>query len=337
MKYILAILSAITLLLAVACSDNEQFRVNGTIEGNPTLNLRIGYYADGAYRTVITAAREGEFEFFGSAASPALIEIMDYEYRPLARLYGVNGETYEVKLDRKDPYAIDIRGNRTNEEWSRFLRDNAEALRAGGATANEAIAAYIAANPSNIISTLLLLTAYDSSLSPLEADSLLALIEPQARPSHLTEGYTASLQRLMATADEAEVMAIPYYLRRGEFPLLKAADSPYTLLTFTNRSTRDDRLLATLRSIHKSAEKKHLKLIDLSLDNDTVEWRGSVRSDSAAWTQGWVAGNVSAIGVDKLAIPALPFYVLCDSTGRQIYRGANLDRAKAVADSILKL
>lgn len=325
------------MLLASACSNNEQFRINGTIEGKPTLNLRIGYYADGAYRTSILAAREGEFEFYGSANTPALVEILDYDYRPLTRLYAVNGETYEVTLDRSNPYAVDIRGNRTNEEWSRFLRDNAKALREGGAKANEAIGTYIGANPGNVVSTLLLLSYYDSSLSPMDADSLLAMIEPQARPSHLTEGYTASLQRLVAAADDTEVLAIPYYYRRGNFPLLKPSDSPYTLMAFTNRSTRGDEHLDFFRQLTKKASGKHLRLIDLSLDNDTVEWRGSVRSDSATWTQGWVAGNVSAIGVDRLAIPSMPYFVVCDSVGQQIFRGNDLHRVSAVADSILKL
>lgn len=44
-----------------ACSSNEQFRVNGTVEGKPTMNMRAGYYADGVYKTVITAVREGKF------------------------------------------------------------------------------------------------------------------------------------------------------------------------------------------------------------------------------------------------------------------------------------
>jgi len=42
-----------------ACSSDEQFRVSGTVEGNPTMNMRAGYYADGVYKTVITAVREG--------------------------------------------------------------------------------------------------------------------------------------------------------------------------------------------------------------------------------------------------------------------------------------
>ncbi|MDE6121334.1 MAG: hypothetical protein K2F63_06050, partial [Muribaculaceae bacterium] len=67
---------------------------------------------------------------------------------------------------------------------------------------------------------------------------------------------------------------------------------------------------------------------------DTADWRKSVLPDSASWRQGWAAGTVSAIGVDRLAIPSLPFFVVCDSTGRQIYRGSDMTRACALADSL---
>ncbi|MDE6121566.1 MAG: hypothetical protein K2F63_07220, partial [Muribaculaceae bacterium] len=123
--FLTAVLAGLSLLLA-GCTDTSQFRVNGTIAGKPTLNLRVGYYADGAYRTTVTAAREGEFEFYGTSRTPALVTVMDYDYRPLGALYAVNGETYEMTLDRDKPFSADVRGNDVNEEWSRFLRDKAD-------------------------------------------------------------------------------------------------------------------------------------------------------------------------------------------------------------------
>ena len=105
MKRILYLAALVLALAAGACSDTEQFRVNGTIKGKPSQNLRVGYYADGVFHSQITAAREGEFEFFASSSQPAVLEITDYEYRPLGRLYVVNGETYTIEIDPADPYA----------------------------------------------------------------------------------------------------------------------------------------------------------------------------------------------------------------------------------------
>lgn len=331
MKRLLAPLAAAALLLA-GCSDTEQFRVNGTIEGKPTMNLRVGYYGDGAYRTIVTAPREGEFEFFGSSEMPAMVDIMDYDYRPLVRLYARNGETYEISMKRDDPYSATVTGNATSEEWSRFLRENADSLRAGYRTANPLIARYIAAHPDNVCSTLLLLTAYDSSHNPAEADSLLGLISPQARPSSLADGYAASLQRLMAAIDSAEVLDIPYYLRRGKYGHLKPSESDYTFLALSDRASRPEALPDALRKLAK--QQRRVAIADLSLDTDTMDWRNSVRPDSATWLQGWAAGSISSIGIDRLAVPSLPYYIVCDSTGRQLYRGALLNRALSVADSV---
>lgn len=103
-----------------ACSSDEQFRVSGTVEGNPTMNMRAGYYADGVYKTVITAVREGKFEFTGIAPQPTVLELMDYDYHPLVRLYVKNGDTYDVRMNVQDIYDVDISGNSECSRWSAF-------------------------------------------------------------------------------------------------------------------------------------------------------------------------------------------------------------------------
>ena len=48
MKKIPVIIFVLAAVLMAACSSDEQFRVSGSVEGNPTMNMRAGYYADGA-------------------------------------------------------------------------------------------------------------------------------------------------------------------------------------------------------------------------------------------------------------------------------------------------
>ena len=94
MKRILYLAALVLALAAGACSDTEQFRVNGTIRGKPSQNLRVGYYADGVFHSQITAAREGEVRVLRLRRRSRLsLEITDYEYRLLGRLYGKR-ETY---------------------------------------------------------------------------------------------------------------------------------------------------------------------------------------------------------------------------------------------------
>lgn len=304
----------------VACTNNEQFRVNGVIEGNPTINLRVGYYADGAYRTQITAARDGEFEFFGTSRQPAIVDIYDYDYRLLGRLYARNGQTLDVKLARSNPFDISIEGDEISSQWADFLRANADSLQAGGIAANNVVARYIDTHRDNVLSTLLLTTAFDSSVQPELADSLLAMIEPTARPSALTDGYNYLLQRVVAETASEPVLPLKYLDGKDSVRTFRPEDSAYSIILMSDAdSWRTDSVVPLIRRI-KKAKNKNLALVDLGLDPDIGEWKRYTVPDSADWTQAWVPGGPVAASVERLAVPRLPFYVVCDSTGAQLLR-----------------
>lgn len=325
---------ALALAAAAGCTNNEQFRVNGTIEGDPTINLRVAYYADGAYRTQITAAREGEFEFFGSARQPAVVEIFDYDYRLLGRLYTANGQTLDVKLARSNPFDITVSGNETARAWADFLRANADTLSLGGEAANAVIARYIDSHRDNILSTLLLTTTFDSALQPVLADSLLAMIEPAARPSALTDGYNYLLQRLVAETAQAPVGDIRYLDRNDSVRTFSPADKAYSIVVMSaDNSPRKDSIVPLLKRLEKK-KNKSIAILDIGFEPDLNDWKRNTAPDSADWAQGWLPGGPAAPAVERLAVPRLPYYVICDSTGAQLCRTPWTSVAQAALDSI---
>lgn len=324
----IGILLAAALTLA-SCTNNEQFRVNGTIEGKPTMNIRVAYYADGAVRTIVTAAREGEFEFFGSSRQPTLVEISDYEYRPLARLYAANGETFELHVDRARPFATTISGNEVSARWSKFLNDNAETMAMAPDSANAAIERYVRANTDDVVSALLLLTAYDSSAHPLAADSLLARISASARPSGLLDGYNYLLQRLVAENTVAPVEAFRY-LDGDSATTFDPAANKASLLAFTDDT--DDAYEALAERLEKTARhSKNKAVIDLRMPG-----RGypTAAPDTLHRKLGQLPGGIMSKGIERLGIPSVPFFIVTDSLGTQLYRGKAVERAIAVADSL---
>ena len=74
----------------------------------------------------------------------------------------------------------------------------------------------------------------------------------------------------------------------------------------------------------------------MSMDADTMSWRRNVRADSVSWPTAWAAGAIAAPGVDRLGIPSVPYFIVADSTGRQLFRGRSIKQAEALVDSILK-
>ena len=329
-----ATVAVISILLAagISCTDNEQFRVNGTIEGKPTINLRAAYWADGAYRQLLTASRDGEFEFFGSSKTPAVVDIMDHEYRVIGRIYIANGQNVECTLDRSNPFNISASGNETVEKWTRFLKENADSLRSGSGTANAIIGRYVKANPADVVSTLLMLTAFDASADPAGADSLLFSIDVSARPSSLTSGYNFLLERLITAADT--INPIVYFdAATGKGATFRPEDSGRSMIVFsTEDSPSRDSLLTAMRRLRRKYEKKELEIVDISLDRDTVVWKNHIRRDSATWRQGWAAGAMAAPGINCIGINRLPFAVVCDSAGATLYRGPSIASAEKAAD-----
>lgn len=321
----------LSLCLLAACSDTEQFRVNGTIAGKPNLNLRVAYWADGAFHQQITAARNGEFEFFASASQPAMVEIFDYEYRPLARLYAANGETFTVEVDRDKPFSAVVEGNDVSERWSTFTRDNADALGAGGDRADSIVAQYVAAHPDDIVSTLLLVTLYDASRRPLHADSLLGLIDPKARPSALTDGFNLLLRRTLGSDTLAELR---YADRRDSAATFRAADGRLSLIVFDRAGDfRRDSVMPALERLAKRHKNLRLLEIDLEPYGSSLKAYGS---DTLAWPVGRVPGGLGAESLQRAGVHSDPTFLLVDTAGHALYRGPNLRPALDSISAILR-
>ncbi len=325
----------LTAILLSSCGDEERFRITGTIDGNPTMNLKAGYYADDAYNSLITAARDGQFEFYGSSPSGTVIEIFDYDNRLLGRTYAHNGQSVNLRLDRNNPNRIEASGNETAAAWASFLRDNADSLAAGSRSANAAIARYIGTHTDKIESTLILVGNFDAWADPAGADSLMQMIEPSARPAALTDGFNYLLQRLVLASASGEVLPFHYLDRKDSLRTFSPSRRPLSLIAIdNNRSSRADSIVPVLKRLSRSSGRR-LTIIEMSVDADTMEWKRSTRRDTATWPQGWGAGGIAARGIDRLGIPAVPYFIVCDSTGRQLHRGRSAARAEAYIHSTL--
>lgn len=333
MNRITHIFLAALMLAAAACSDADQFRVNGTIEGKPTQNLRILYYSDGAYRTGITAVREGEFEFFAKSTQPAILEITDYEYRPLARLWVQNGTNYTVTIDPAKPYSTHIEGGDVNRRWTDFLRANGDSIAAG--RSNSVVSRYIADHPDDVLSAILF-TCYYTAADPLDADSIIGLISPQARPASLLDSYTTLSQRLISENAHSAIDSIGYLTRADTLSTTATDEAPYTLIALTKATPfRADSLVPALR---KLLANKRVAVVDIGVEPDTLDWKRATAADSAYrhknWHQGWVAAGIAAPAPARLGIPRTPYFIVCDSTGAQLLRTPHLAHALTLLTSL---
>lgn len=334
MKSLKALLFGLLAVVATACGDSGRFSVQGTVEGGKSMNLRYVFYNGNAFAQGITAVRDGRFSFEGATMQPAMMELYDNDYRLLGRLYVANGDEIECTIDPSDPYMLRAAGNDAIERWTRWQRDNASALNAGRADA--LVEKYVGEHPADVVSTLLLTSLYDTSTPDgvRRADSLLSLIEADARPMNITQSFIAQLDANLHAADTRVRDFKARVLGKGP-DTLRVADAALSVYAFsTEHSLRKDSVVPLLRELHKRNGRRSVRVLDISLDADTTAWRRITRPDSADWTQAWLPGGIAARGIDSLAVPSLPYFIVADSTGRQLLRTPSAAALKHFVESL---
>ncbi|MDE7142699.1 MAG: hypothetical protein K2O33_07400, partial [Muribaculaceae bacterium] len=166
-----------------------------------------------------------------------------------------------------------------------------------------------------------------------QAEELLELIKADARPENIVRSFSYSLAETEFADSLLDARHSP--LRAGlrlvsdrgrGHDSLSVRDSRRTLLIFTDEhSRRSDSVSSLVKTAGSRAE---VKIADISFDSDTVTWRRSIGDASEdALLRFWAQGAAATPGLEPLRIGRLPFFVLCDSTARIIYRGSSASAA----------
>lgn len=313
-------------LLLSACGGGDSFRVIGTVDGLGTQNIRVVYYSDQAVRSTTTTAIDGKFNFEGRSAQPVIIELYTNTRTPIGRLVVQNGETVESSFSLEDPSVAQISGNKVSQGLVSFIKDNKDAISSGDRrSVNDAVARYVAAHREDFLSTVLMLTYYDAYGNERMADSLMSLIDVKMRPSSLVEGYMAMLEHERASVTDQPVLPMTFYSLADTMATVNPARSAMTLLGFTMASVeRRDSVVPLFNRLLKDKTGHELQIVEISFDTDTAAWKAEAAAVEPDYLYVWAPGAVSSAAVEKLSVPRVPYFIVADSTGRQLYRGSSV-------------
>lgn len=326
------ILLSLTVMLA-ACSGKREFNVSGTVEGGRTMNLRFVFVGDDNLNNVLTAARDGKFEFRGQAPDEGtLVEVLDNDYRALAYFYVRNGDKIGLDIKPGSQAASMATGNKVMDRWNEWQKKNTKVVAStDGKVRNAAVAAYVNAHPDDIVSALLMATYYDAAIDPAGANRLLGKIRPEARPSTVTSLRLIAADLRDKNGNYNRVVPVRYHSSKTDTTaIFKPRDNRRTLMAFTMGPEGRDTIVSILRELYRD-KVKGVEIIDFRFDADTLTWKRDLRRDSVKWTSAWMPQATSAPGLDRLGITSLPCFIVADSTGRQLYHGPGITRAVRVA------
>lgn len=313
-----------------SCGGPTSFKIEGELTDGATINLYVKYYGANAVRSGVMAARDGKFEAEFSSSEPTVVEILDNEYNILARMFLQNGDEVKATIDRTNPMLSRVTGNEINERWSSLINKHSSLLSSGNTDSiNIVIEDYITANPTDPVGALMFAAFYDSSTNPVHAMEVMEKIGSEGRPSGVLDPYALIISGFSDSTAYSKVQPIKYRTAKSDSAIIfKPSDKKVSLIALSNEnSKRSDDIVPELKKIYGDYPSKKLQIIDFVLYADTSAFKRVTYRDSAKWIQAWLPGGILGKDIENLAIPDMPYFIVTDSAGTQLYRGKSAAEA----------
>lgn len=341
MKSVKKIVTMITVALAVVSCKNEYFTIEGSLADGGTQNLRAVYVTD--YETLQSewiTMTNGQFEFTGINYDWTIIYFINNKRQVIARAAVKNGDNITIKGLMSDPYHISIEGNNANEEWNKFVTQNAALyMLPDRSPLNRAIEKYVTANPDHISSTLLLLNDYANIENTTNVDSLFKRISIDARPAGLVNNYFALSQQLDDEKSSNNISSLSLYNSQDSIMTITTARYKATLMYFWNKKdVRRDSVMHDIKQLYaKYEDEGRLQVVDILMSPDTTKWKSIIERDSTQWQHYWAAGGALNRNLSNINIGNTPYFLVVTSVGKQLYRGSSPADAIAAIDIQMQL
>lgn len=317
-------------LILMGCGRGKEFVLEGLVDGYINSDVRVVYAGVGGdfiHQTAVTDEK-GRFQIVGDSPEETIIEIYLPADGLVAVLVAKNGDKVQVKLWPKR-HVVEARGNKTASLLADWFTDNSESIASFNyAETDRSILKFIADNPDSKASAALLLTMFDARKNGAVADSLSrAMIEHEVMTLPMMT-YMDGLQQQIAASEAKDLKIITYRTLKDSVETSNLYDKGRNIIAFEISPVDINR--DTLMSLWKDREKCRLRIFEISLSPDSAGWKHSLTNDSVSWIRGWMPGMAGSPSWSNIAPARVPFYVVIDSTGRQIYRGESVSEMSAV-------
>ena len=329
----LAIVLAAALTLLAGCTKNEfevKFDLDPKVEGN----YRIAYHGTSKSNSIdvdaVVPVEKGKAVVKGVTRYPTLV----YIYRggdrtPAAIFYAERGDNIEITGDSPDPRLWTIEGNDISAEWSRWRKEHvAELASPDPAAGNKAVASFVKANPKSEVSALLMLTSYDRRSDEPGFVALWNSISDKARTEEIVK-LAGRSDRLTAGAEPlpAKVSTLKLHAMGDSLVEMRASAGKATLLYFRRNADLQGEADADTVKALASLGKGQIAVI--SFETDSIAWLMRARGDSLAKkvVNAWMPAAEASEEAIALCVPRTPWFVVAGKDGRQLYRGADREKA----------
>ena len=352
MRRLLSMILLAALLICGACHKKDfklEFSFPETISGNFNVVYFSKHGDDATLVQTVAAVQEGKYLLEGATDGPTLL----YLYQGNARLpilfYVNGGDRLKITGENLDPATWVVTGNNISERIAEWRAVSGEAFhhsdqssggRQGNDAVNKEVAEYVASNPEDPVSTLLLLTFYDRSRDEKGFRELWESLDGEA-------GDPAWL-RLVGRSDvtsrklnhEGALRSIVMRAFPSGVDTIMTDSVDAVMLYFWDQNTVQGgagnfNAIKTLKEEFSDSSKRIIA--DVFVEADSVMWRSQLRRDTLEnVARLWVPAGIADRQLMKLGVTATPFYIVFQRGGEQAYRGNQPDSALNVFRRLMK-
>ena len=341
----LALVGCMMMLMLGGCVKNE-FKIDFEFPTEHIGNYLLTYYSwdskGGRWIEHTASIQDGKAVAQCITRFPTLVYITDASSPSnTIMLYAERGDKIKVSGEKNDMSTWSVSGNKISERWSEW-RKTAYPKKKDGKAFEKSIEEYVKKNPSDELSTILLLTEWSRRDNPEGFTKLWNLIAPDARSQQLIEmcgtsdliGVEFSVQAdgKLKYAKNANIKSLEVRSRDRGLDTLRFSNVDGSILYFylENNTARKEAAdsLKTLGKAYKDSTKRIIA--DIYMESDSMTWVNAIRRDTLdGAVRAWQPHGLAAEDIVKMGVSRLPWFIVKDNKGKETYAGDDLKKASA--------
>lgn len=335
-RFTLLHICSLLLLTLMASGCSKSFKIEGNIKNLGNQNLLFVWAGDDGVKNEHRTANNDRFEFEGASEEPTLVMVYDAQNRLIAHLVMENGDHLKVRGDATESYSTEVKGSDINERWYAFIAQHRSEYKAfDRKPLDAAIEKYVADNPGDLLSGILVIVDYSKLNNEQISKQLLSKIEKGAKPDWLLNTYDRLVER--RPKQSSKIGSLLLYENTGDFGSINTTTAKATLLYLWVNNSSHPKEMSPIKALAEEFPDAHqLQICDIYIDADTSSWRGYTSRDGSTWRHFWAPEGPLNSQLKPLAITTTPLYVVTDSLGNVAYNGNDATQATQKARALIK-
>lgn len=327
-------LYALFVLLLAGCGKSEFF-LDFTLPEDLSENFDVIYYATdkkgGLTIQAVASVMKGQCSLRGVTKLPTLIYLTAKKSKIPLVIYAERGNKITISGDSNEPLSWNVAGNDINQKLTAWREENLQTLKGANAESiNKSVATFIENNPEDPVSLILLLCYFDRSVDENGYSDLMAALSSVDNKEQWITIAARADQMTLSAAKPARIESLALRsMQGGADTLFFDGKQPGLLMFWQNDIKNRKELMDSLKTVVKEFSDSTSRIIaDINLDPDSIVWKNTIKRDSLKnVARLWAPAGLADESVMKLKVGSLPYYIVLNKKGQQIYRGSDFDLA----------